>query len=293
MDYQHGNGKNSIEDIINLADSSEISSIKSIVSGIVEITNNPRSTAKDLTELIGADPPLTAKVLKVANSAYYGGRGRIDDVEQAVIWIGFDTLKEIALSQKVCELFLKTDTIEDYSRPQLWRHSVGVALLCKIIYRMEFREKGGNAYAAGLLHDIGIIVEDQFLHKDFRNILSICKKETKNLISAEDEILGYNHALLGKSLVSSWKFPGNLVYSIGGHHDPSNAPAQHERIVITTYVSDYLCQTSAEGYQDAPCPDTKLYEECLQLLGLHPFSVEIMVKEMQEEIERMSQRGLF
>ena len=293
MDYQHVNGKNSIEDIINLADSSEISSIKSIVSGIVEIINNPKSTAKDLTELIGADPPLTAKVLKAANSAYYGVRGRIDDVEQAVIWIGLDTLKEIALNQKVCELFRKTDIVEDYSRPQLWRHSVGVALLCKIIYRMEFREKGENAYAAGLLHDIGIIVEDQFLQKDFRNILSLCKKESKNLISAEDVVLGYNHAQLGKSLVSSWKFPGNLVHSIGGHHDPSNAPAQHERIVITTYVSDYLCQTSAEGYQDAPCPDTKLFGECLKLLGLHPFSVEIMVKEMKKEIERMSQRGLF
>jgi len=293
MDYQHGNGKNSIEDIINLTDSSEISSIKSIVSGIIEIINNPRSTAKDLTELIGADPPLTAKVLKAANSAYYGGRGRVDDVEQAVIWIGFDTLKEIALSQKVCELFRKKDTIEDYSRPQLWRHSVGVALLCKIIYRSEFREKGENAYAAGLLHDIGIIVEDQFLQKEFRNVLSLCKKETKNLISAENEILGFNHAQLGKSLAMYWKFPGSLVHSIGGHHDPSTAPAQHERIVITTYVSDYLCQKSAEGYQDAPFQDTALYEECLKLLGLHPFSVEIMVKEMKEKTERMSKRGLF
>ena len=283
----------SLEDIIQLADRSEISSIKSIVSGIVEIINNPDSTVKDLTRLFEADPPLTAKVLKVANSAYYGGRGRIDDIEQAVIWIGFNILKEIALNQKVCELFQKADVIGDYSRPQLWLHSVGTAILNRIIYKMEFGEKGENAYAAGLLHDIGIIVEDQFLQDDFSRILSLCKKERANLTSGEQEVLGFDHAQLGKALVGSWKFPGNLLHSIGEHHNPSSAPAQYERMVITTYVSDYLCQMNIEGYKDSPYPDKNLFEECLGILGLHTASVEILVNEMKQELEKLSQRNLF
>jgi putative nucleotidyltransferase with HDIG domain len=285
--------KNSIERVIELAEKSDISSIKSIVSGIIEIINNPKSTAKDLKELINADPPLTAKVLKVSNSAYYGGRGRISDIEQAVIWIGFDTLKEIALSQKVCELFQKEETINGYSRPLLWRHCIAVALLCRLMYRMEFGERGENAYAAGLLHDIGIILEDQFLQNDFRRILTLYKTEGRNLFSAEDEVLGYNHAQLGRTLASRWNFPGDLVHAIGEHHTPARAPAQYERITLTTYVSDYLCQQSAAGFCDAPHPDKKLFEESLKLLGFHALSVEIIVKEMTEELNAISERGFF
>jgi putative nucleotidyltransferase with HDIG domain len=287
------NEKKSIEEVLKLADRSDISSIKSIVSGIVDIINNPRSTAKDLKKLIEADPPLTARVLKVSNSAYYGGRGRISDIEEAVIWIGFDTLKEIALSQKVCELFQKKETIDGYSRPTLWQHCIGVALLCRLIYRMEFGERGENAYAAGLLHDIGIILEDQFLQKTFRRILSLSKNEEKNLLAAEEEFLGYNHAQLGGSLASLWKFPDNLVCAIGEHHTPSRAPAQHERIVLTTYVSDHLCQKSISGFCDAPHPDEELYKKSLKLLGLHPFTVEIIAKEMREELDKLSARGFF
>ena len=293
MNFPPGKKDNELEKIVRMADSSDISSIKSVVSGIIDIINNPRSTAKDLKEIIEADPPLTAKVLKVSNSPYYGVRGRISDIEQAVIWIGFDKLKEIALSQKVCELFQKKETIDAYSRPLLWRHSVGVATLCKIIYNMEFGEKGGNAYASGLLHDIGIIVEDQFLQEEFKRILNLCKEENSNHLSAEDKILGYNHAQLGKALAALWRFPGELVHAIGGHHTPSLAPAQYERIVVTTYISDYLYQQTTEGYRDALYPDKTLYENCLKLLGLHPFSVEIIVNQMKQELVKMSERGLF
>ena len=94
-----------ISKIIQLVDKSEISSTQNVVSGIINVINDPDSSAKDLNDIIEIDPPLTARVLKVANSAYYGSPRKISEIQHAVIWIGFDVVKEIVLSQKVCQVF--------------------------------------------------------------------------------------------------------------------------------------------------------------------------------------------
>ena len=147
-----------LKKIVEMVNKSEISSIQNIVSGVTKIINDPKSSAKDLKEIIQIDPPLTGKLLKLANSVYYSPRTKISEIQQAIIWVGYDALKELALSQKVCEIFAGNSTIEGYSKTLLWKHSVAVSLLGKMIYRKEFREKGENIYVAGLLHDIGIIV---------------------------------------------------------------------------------------------------------------------------------------
>jgi len=162
-----------ISKIIELVDKSEISSIQSVVSGIIDVINDPESSAKDLKDIIEIDPPLTARVLKVANSAYYCSLRKISEIQHAVIWIGFDVFKKIALSQKICEMFDRNEIIRGYSGNSLWKHSVAVAILGKMIYRREFGESGENVYTAGLLHDI--VVENQFLENDFKEVLNKAK----------------------------------------------------------------------------------------------------------------------
>jgi len=162
--------------ILELVDESDISSIKNVVSGLIKIINDPTSTARDLKEVIQIDPPLTAKVLRLANSAYYSPRNKISEINQAIIWVGYDAIKELAMSQKVCEIFNKDECIEGYSRNALWKHSLAVALFGKMIYRREFGERGENVYVAGLLHEIGLIAKDQFYQEEFR--LALCKSNT-------------------------------------------------------------------------------------------------------------------
>lgn len=282
-----------IAKVVELPDFSEISSIMNIVTGIIDIINDPKSTIKDLKELIELDPPLSAKVLKTANSAYYGFPKRISDIEQAVIWIGFDELKDLTLRQKVCEIFAKDECIEGYSRRLLWKHSIGVAMLAKMIYRKELVEKGANIYAAGLLHDIGIILEDQFLQEDFRFIISKITNEEKNLTEAEYEVLGYNHAEVGKALTEYWDLPDELVMSIGHHHNPPEDLQYFSRMALTLYVSDYLCQDAGIGYGDAPFPDKMVFNKCLMKLGLEDYAVKLILEELEEEILKTEYRRLF
>ena len=285
--------KKKIEKVVELVEDSEISTIKSIVQGVLDIINDPKSSAKDLKELIQLDPPLTANVLRTANSAYYGFPKQISDIEQAVIWIGIDELKELALRQKVCEIFAKDKSIKGYSRILLWKHSIAVAMLAKMIYRKEFGEKGSDIYAAGLLHDIGIIVEDQFLQEDFRLVLSKLTNEKINLTNAEYKVLGYNHTEVGMALTENWDLPDNLVMIIGYHHNPPESLQYSSRMALTLYVSDYLSQEIGIGYGDAPFPDKALFNKCLLNLGLDQYAIKFLIKELEWEISKIDDRGLF
>jgi putative nucleotidyltransferase with HDIG domain len=282
-----------LNDIIGLVNTSEISSIKDIVSGIVKIINDPKATVRDLKEIIQVDPPLAARVLKLANSIYYSPPNNIVEIMKAVIWIGWDAIKELALSQKVCEIFQKDEPIEGYSRKFLWKHSLAVALFAKMIYRREFGERGENMYAAGLLHDLGLIIEDQFYHGAFRDALNRSKKEQKNLAGPENDILGYDHAILGRAITESWNLPEELCFAIGNHHNPNGDAIGFSRMAYTLYVADCFCQEKGVGYGDAPFTDKALFDRCLKKLGLENHSLHLILEDVEREMSEMQDQGFF
>jgi putative nucleotidyltransferase with HDIG domain len=288
---QHKDKSEKINKIVTLVNESKLSSIKSVVSGIISIINDSRSNAKDLKEIIEIDPPLTARVLSLANSAYYGSREKISDIQQAVIWIGFEALKELALRQKVCKIFDRDESIEGYSRALLWKHCVAVALLGKMIFRREFGEKGDNAYAAGLLHDIGLIAEDQFFHEDFRCILSRSKNEKMTFSKVEYEVFGFNHADVGKAITNDWNLPQEIVMGIGGHTNPNDSAEEFSKIASTLYLAEYLCQENGIGYNDVSLKDKTVFDKCLKRLNLDPYALDMIVGDMEQEILKMEERG--
>jgi len=283
----------SLMDLLDLINASQISSVKRVVQEIVRVINDPGSTAKELKEIIELDPPLTAKVLRFANSAYFGRMRRISEIQQAVIWIGFDSLKEIALSQKVCELFRRDEQYGGYSRLQLWKHSVGAALCGKYIYRREFGERGDAMYAAGLLHDIGIIIIDQLLNEEFREILDIRRREQRNIPEIEQEILGFTHAEVGQVLAENWGLPEQLGVAIGHHHDPDLSDRAMQQMPMVLFVSDYICHKNGIGYADAPYQNESKYRHYLFKLGIREKALEFIMLEVLKEIAKLEDDGWF
>ncbi|HKJ67269.1 MAG TPA: HDOD domain-containing protein [bacterium] len=282
-----------IDEIIDLVNNSYISSIEKVVTEIIRVINDSRSSAKDLKEIIEVDPPLTGKVLKRANSAFYARRRRISEIQQAIILIGFDMVQELALSQKVYELFMNDDTIYGYSRISLWKHSVAVAIFAKMIYRREYGERGDNAYAAGLLHTLGIIIEDQFLHDQFVEILKISKKEEINLDELEYEVFGFNNADIGKAITNTWDLPVELVNAIGYHHQPGRVHSKYAKITKTLFIADYICQKLDLGYSHSPFHDGALFQSCLRELGLRDKALEYIISEVQLQVKQMEKEGWF
>ena len=285
--------KEKINKIIEMVNNSDISSIKQTVTQILNTIIDPDSSANDLKNIIEIDPPLTAKLLKLANSAFYGYPKTISVIQEAIVCIGFEAVRELALSQKVCEIFKKADYINGYSRISLWKHSVAVAVCCKLIYRREFRERGENIYVAGLLHDIGIIVLDQFLHHDFRNILRKSRSEKNNLVNTENAILHFNHADIGRAIAENWKFPVELVKAMGNHHDTKNVDDEYAKISFTTFVANYAVQDKSIGYCDAPYKNKTLFLKCLMKLNIKEKAIDLIVKEVEKEIDKMEKAGWF
>jgi len=287
------NKSREIKKIIEITNYSDISSIKQTVTQIIETINNPASSARDLKNIIEIDPPLSAKLLKLANSALYGYPKTIGEIQEAIVCIGFDAVRELALSQKVCELFKKGDYFDGYSRSSLWKHSVAVAYCSKLIYRREFRERGENIYIAGLLHDIGIIILDQFKHKKFREILKKSRREKNNLVNVETEVLGFNHTDIGLDLGESWGFPEEIDTAIKTHHNPENVADEHARISSTIFVANCVIQSRAIGYSDAPYKNETLYQKCLMRLNVKEKAIDLIVKEVEKEISRLEQAEWF
>jgi len=282
-----------LKKIVEKVNRSEICSIRNIVSGVIKIINDPRSSAKDLMEIIQIDPPLTGKLLKLANSVYYSPQTKISEIQQAMIWVGYDELKALALRQKICEVFDGDSTIEGYSRPSLWKHSIAVSLMGKMIYRREFRERGENIYVAGLLHDIGIIALDQFCEDEFRLILSKTKTEKIDHTKTEKMVLGFDHTEVGKAITNDWNLPQELVEVIRYHHNPDNIAQEFARAGSTLFVADYVCQQKGFGYSDAPIQDKELFRRCLKRLNLSSYALGLIVEDVEQELFKMEEQGLF
>ncbi len=289
-----------LRDLLDLVDDSEISSIKSTVSELIRLINDPKSSAKDLKEVIQLDPPLTAKLLKLANSAYFGFPRTIGDVKEAVVCVGFDELKELALNQKISQLFNQGDAFAGYSRSLLWKHCVAVAICGKLIYSKELNQPGGKAYVVGLLHDIGIIIEDQFLLDSFFQILDEYGSGGDNFSAIEQRILGYDHTDIGHVIAIDWNFPEETATAIRYHHTPLSV-GDDDTAVLTyvLYIADFICQRDNIGFGDATGINYEIFRQCMDKLNIAARvkitdkKLEAIMEEVRENIARMEKTGWF
>ena len=281
----------SLAGLLELVETSPLASIKGTVSGILSLISDPAASSADLIQLIQVDPPLAAKILRVANSSYYATSKTISDIQQALIWVGFDTIKEIILTQKMSELYHGGTPVCGYSRLLLWRHSLAVALLAKTIYRREFGEKGNNAYAAGLIHDIGVIVEDQLLHQGFLQLMQVLEERPQALTDGETSCFGYDHGLVGKGLAENWNFPAELIEGIGFHHNPEGAGEEHRLFVKTIFIADYLMFEQGYGYVAMPLPDREILQQYVRDIGLQWYALRAIVELVREDLGKIEQKG--
>jgi putative nucleotidyltransferase with HDIG domain len=291
---QHIDKYGSMQNLVERVNKSEIASIRQSVNAIVKVINNPRSTVKELKEVIRMDPPLTGRVLKTANSPYYTRiyHRSFSDIEQAIVWMGSEKVRELALHQKVCEIFDKEKRVEEYSRKALWRHSIAVATMAKAIYRKQFAWRGENAYVAGLLHDIGIIGEDQFLQQEFNSIVHLTIDKSIDLSTSEEKILGFNHAEVGGAICSSWGLPEELIASIGCHHSPGRAAIRFSRLAAALYISDYMCQINDYGFGITRLQNTEYLNECLRVTEIKANALDLIFKHAKQELTKMEEKGL-
>ena len=211
-----------------------------MIDQISRAVESKRFSVADIGRLISRDQVLSAKVLKLANSAFFGFSRKVGSLTQALVLLGFDVVKGLILTSSVFDLM-------KHRAEALWLHSMGVATAASTIAaEIEFAEVE-EASLAGLLHDLGKVVLRAHMLEDNENIANLMAARGLSVREAEREVLGFDHGHIGQWLAESWKLPENLIDPIRWHHQPEgarNAPM----VTAVVHLADHL--TRAYGLGD-------------------------------------------
>ncbi|MHC4177208.1 MAG: HDOD domain-containing protein [Planctomycetota bacterium] len=218
----------------------EVSSLPDVALQIMNVTNDPNTGADDLLETIRSDPALAMRLMRSVNSSYYALRSKVADLKQAITLLGLDEIKSLALTAFVAPLFRQTSGYGEYSRRGLWSHMVGTGKAAQLIAEKCRRGQLQEAYLAGLLHDIGLILIDQHLHGQFCRIIDAMTEETP-LCEVETTVLGFDHTALGQYVAARWNLPEHLTAAIGHHHSPDRYDGPNRDTVSMVALADFLC----------------------------------------------------
>ena len=229
-----------------LASVGDVSPLPGTVARLVEVINNPRSTPKDIVEVIRYDQAVTSQMLRLCNSAYFGLQREVQSLDDAVRLLG--TMKVLHLLMAVHGKALLADKHSGYGMEPgvLWKHSVAVALAASILGGRVSPDNVGSAFTAGLLHDIGKVVLNEYVGQEFARIARMVTEEHISFAEAENQVLGVSHEEIGEKVAQKWKLPEALVRCIRHHHRPSELQPP-DPLVDTVHLADCVCMLLGIG----------------------------------------------
>ena len=225
-----------------------IATLPEITLRIIELVEDPDATAHDLHEVIANDPALCARVLKVVNSAFYGLPGQIGSINRAIVLLGLNAVKNIAIAASLAKLFRGGRLTPTFSARDLWTHSITVAAATRVLASKVKLNLPDEAFLGGLIHDIGVMVEMQTMRPKLLEVLDLVSGGEATFIEAEQKVIGATHEDFGRALCEKWKFPNSFAFVTGFHHCPMGLEANNRTMTALVHVADILAARSGMGY---------------------------------------------
>lgn len=226
-----------------------------------EKLDDPNTNFDDLAAIIKTDPAMSARLLKIVNSAFYGFAEKVDTLTHALNIIGTEQLTDLALAAIVTSKFqgIPRDLI---NMETFWMHSIGCGIAAREITRSVPGVEAEKMYLGGMLHDIGSLILFKESPEDAKKILLRCKESGGNLFKVEKEILGYDHAEVGALLLTEWKLPQRLMQMVKYHHQPANAGDYMKEACIIARADSlvYEMKIGNSGEPGVPELDPKVLE---------------------------------
>jgi HD-like signal output (HDOD) protein len=233
---------------------SHIATLPEITVKVVELVEDPKSTAQDLHKVISSDPALCSRILKVVNSSFYGLPGQIGSINRAIVMLGLNAVKNIAIAASLAKLFRGGDLTPTFSARELWTHSNITAAAAKMVANTLRLGLADEAFLAGLIHDIGLMVEMQADRNKLIEVLRRVGADNKGIpandfIASEMAVYEANHQDFGAGLCEKWKFPKSFAMVTGFHHRPMEVPAETRTLTALIYVADRLAADTGMGFR--------------------------------------------
>ncbi len=263
---------------------SEIATLPEITVRIIDIVEDPKSTAHDLHEVIKNDPALSAKILKVVNSAFYGLPGQIANMDRAIVLLGLSAVKNIAIAASISRLFKGDKPHPHFSAKDLWRHSVGVAVAARKLAILSGNRVGSeDLFVGGLMHDLGILIERQAFGDKLLEVIEKCVDSQRDFCSIETEMFGASHPEFGLALATKWKFPKHLLGMIGYHHGPEVLPPAEQKLATLVQIADVICCREEIGFS-LTCNTPEVSQEMLSRGEIEPAMIDEMSSTLSDDV---------
>ncbi|MFH1844449.1 MAG: HDOD domain-containing protein [bacterium] len=218
-----------------------------VASKVLELSSDPNSSAQQLQQVIADDQAMAARILKIANSAMYACSRKIKTLTEAIVMLGFNSIRSLVITSASRNLYLSSGKRMGLKERLLWEHSIGVAFGCRLLVQDRYPQLAEEAFLAGLMHDIGKLVLNHQAAEQFDEIVQIVYNENRMFVETEQELLGFDHTQVGALLVNKWKLSPLMEASIAHHHDPANFMPDNP-LLLYLDLANNLCKRQGIGF---------------------------------------------
>jgi HD-like signal output (HDOD) protein len=251
-----------------------------------QVMDDPKSGFKEIANIIETDQAIAAKVLKVANSAYYGLSGMVNSIHQATVVLGYETLEQVITMVSSSSLLGKQLKGYALNAGVLWRHSLAVAMASRIIAKKRAPSLEGDAFSVGLIHDAGKLALDAHILNKKKEIRVFLENEEMNFRKAEQRVLGFDHAQIAQDLCQKWKLPAEHAEAMRYHHTPDES--NNNQLAHIVHVADYIAKQADFG--TGPAFDNEpLNPSSMETLQLKEGHIEEISAEMVDSVEKITE----
>lgn len=249
-----------------------MSTLPEVTMQIIDIIEDPNSSAKDLHQIVSSDPALSSRILKVVNSSFYGMPRQIASINRSISLLGLNAVKNLAIAASLGHIFRFEGTLPHFEVRDLWEHSMKTAAASCLVARHTGSQSTDEAFLAGLLHDIGFLVELQHDSAQFTSMMEQVSVDGDgtpkvDLLELERATFRTNHQSIGAVLCEQWKFPRSLVSATAHHHDPSVLSGDESLVPWFVHVGDHLVAHLPGGFR-LDLMHTAVHENALEALRM-------------------------
>jgi len=250
-----------------------------------KVMDDPKSGFKEIAKIIETDQAIAAKVLKVANSAYYGLSGMVNSIHQATVVLGYETLEQVITMVSSSSLLGKQLKGYSLSAGVLWRHSLAVAMASRLIAKKRAPSLEGDAFSVGLIHDAGKLALDPHIFQNRKAIQAFLKDEEKSFLHAERHALGFDHTEIAYDLCQKWKLPEAHAEAMRFHHSPGDS--KDNQLAHIVHLANCLAKQADFG--TGPAFDNEdLNSSSLKMLQLKSEHLDEITAEMVDAVEKIT-----
>ena len=237
---------------------------------VLETCNNARASANDLQRVISLDPVLTARVLKLINSAYYSLGIPITSLTRAIVMLGLNNVKNLALSFAILQNLRSNESNSVFSPDEFWMHSLCVGVIAKNIAAVKTDTTQGLEafFVAGLLHDLGKIPLNGQFPVEYRRVWELAEKDKDTLCHSENTLLGIDHCMVGSMIAKRWRLGATLVEVLSYHHDPDNSSENDRNFVYIVSLANQFANHLNIGSSGDCATENKLFDYLGGKLGV-------------------------